>query len=129
MAVRVFHRDHPDLRMPMIASDARLVVWPGVGCWDANMNYVVMQPGEENVPHTHPVSEDTIFVLEGRGSVRDLTNELTLTFEPGQVIHVPPGVEHQVRADRGTRVVSCGGPCPADEAMLRRLGAELPARR
>jgi quercetin dioxygenase-like cupin family protein len=129
MAVRVFDRDRPDMRMPLIAGDARLVVWPGVGCWEANMNYVVMEPGEENVPHTHPSSEDTIYVLEGRGTVRDLTHGLTLDFEADHVIHVPPGVEHQVRADRGERVVTCGGPCPADEAMLRRLGADLPPRK
>ena len=65
MAVRVFHRDGPDELMPMIASDARLIVWPGAGAETANMNYVRMQPGEENVPHVHHDSEDTIFVLEG----------------------------------------------------------------
>ena len=37
----------------------------------------------------------------------------------GQVIHVPVGVRHAVAADRGSPVVSVGGPCPADLAMLR----------
>ena len=31
MAVRVFHRDNPDLMMPIISADARLVVWPAWG--------------------------------------------------------------------------------------------------
>jgi len=128
VAVRVFHRDEPSGRLPMIASDARLVVWPGVEAWDANMNYVVMEPGEENRPHTHPESEDAIFILEGRGTIRDLSNDAVLEFEAGEVIFVPAGVEHQVRADRGVPVVSAGGPCPADTAMLRRAGADFPDR-
>jgi quercetin dioxygenase-like cupin family protein len=122
MAVRVFHRDSPNERLPMIASDARLVVWPGVGAHSANMNYVAMKPGEENVIHSHPESDDTIVILEGRGTVADVTNGFELEFEAGQVINVPPGVEHQVRADRGTPVISVGGPCPPDMRMLRAAG-------
>lgn len=122
MAVRVFHRDEPDQHMPMIASDARLIVWPGVGAMEANMNYVRMQPGEANVPHVHNDSEDTIFVLEGRGSISDLSNDRELEFEAGQVVHVAPGVHHQVRADRGAEIVSVGGPCPADLELLRAIG-------
>jgi hypothetical protein len=67
MAIRIFHRDHPTLRLPFISKDARFVVWPGIGAWNANMNYVVLEPGEANVPHIHTLSEDTIFILEGRG--------------------------------------------------------------
>jgi quercetin dioxygenase-like cupin family protein len=122
MAVRVFHRDQATERLPMVASDARLVVWPGVGAETANMNYVAMEPGEENVIHAHPVSDDTIVILEGRGTVADHTNGFELEFEAGQVINIPPGIEHQVRADRGTAVVSVGGPCPADRRMLAAAG-------
>jgi len=122
MSIRVFHRDSPDARLPMIARDARLVVWPGVGAETANMNYVVMEPGEQNAPHEHTESEDTILVLEGAGSIADLSSGAELDFEAGQAIHVPPGIRHQVRADRGSRVVSVGGPCPADRAGLKAAG-------
>jgi quercetin dioxygenase-like cupin family protein len=122
MAITVFHRDRPSVRLPMISSDARLVVWPGVGAWNANMNYVVMGPGEQNVPHIHAASEDTIYVLEGLGTIHDLHNEVAMEFGAGQVVHVPPGVRHQVRADRGETIVSVGGPCPADREMLVRSG-------
>lgn len=122
MAVRVFHRDRPDAMMPMIASDARLIVWPGTGAFTANMNYVHMKAGEENVPHTHHESEDTIYVLSGKGSIADLSNDAVLEFEEGQVVHVPAGVEHQVRGDRGSDIVSVGGPCPADMKLLRAIG-------
>ena len=77
--------------VPMIAKAARLVVWPGVGAETANMNYVDMQPGERNVPHVHRESEDTIFILDGRGSIEDLTNDSRLEFEAGQVYTSPLG--------------------------------------
>jgi quercetin dioxygenase-like cupin family protein len=123
VAIRVFHRDNPDLMLPMISKDARLVVWPGVGAHTANMAYVRMAPGERNVPHVHAQSEDAIFILEGEGTVTDFDHDRRLEFAHGQVIHVPVGVRHAVAADRGTRVVSVGGPCPADLAMLRAVGA------
>jgi quercetin dioxygenase-like cupin family protein len=119
MAVRVFHRDEPSAMVPLISADARLVVWPGVGAHTANMNYVRLQPGEANSPHAHATSEDTIFILDGRGTVEDLTNGFTLQFQAGDVVHVPPGVRHAVSADRGTPIESVGGPCPADEGIIR----------
>ncbi len=124
--IRLFHRDRPDVMLPMIASDARLVVWLGAGARNANMNYVSMQPGEENVPHAHMESEDTIYILSGRGTVEDLTHGFIREFEAGQAIQVPPAVEHRVRADRGEAIVSVGGPCPADVRMLEIAGV-LPA--
>ena len=122
MAVRVFHRDESEVRLPMIAADARLVVWPGVGAYTANMNYVRMLPDEANVPHVHAESEDTIFVLSGEATVRDLTNDETHMVRAGQVVHIPAGLEHQVIGDRGVVVESVGGPCPADVRALRAAG-------
>ncbi len=121
--VRKFHRDKPALKMPIISSDARLVVFPGVGAESANMNYVRLEPGEENVPHIHPESEDTIFILAGKGTVRDHDSDTVREFEAGDVIHVPVGRKHAVRADRGAEIVSVGGPCPPDRGMLERAAA------
>lgn len=121
--VRRFHRDKPALKVPMISSDARLVVFPGVGAESANMNYVRLEPGEENVPHIHPESEDTIFILAGRGTVCDHDSDVVQEFEAGDVIHVPVGLKHAVRADRGVEIVSVGGPCPPDRGMLERAAA------
>jgi quercetin dioxygenase-like cupin family protein len=122
VAIRVFHCDDAETRLPMIARDARLVVWPGVDAWTANMNYVRMEPGEENRPHAHAKSEDTIFILAGEGTIEDLDSGQTHAFHAGQVVHVPVGLRHQVRGDRGALVESVGGPCPADVAGLRAAG-------
>jgi quercetin dioxygenase-like cupin family protein len=123
VAIRVFHRDEPALMMPMISRDARLVVWPGVGAETANMNYVRLEPGEANLAHRHEESEDTIYILSGKGSVLDLTNDLRLEFTAGEVVHIPVGLIHAVQADLGSPIESVGGPCPADHAMLRVIGA------
>lgn len=126
MAIRVFHRDRPTLRLPLISKDARFVVWPGVGAWTANMNYVRLEPGEGNIPHIHALSEDTIFILEGEGTICDYTNDVQLPFHAGCAVHVPAGVKHAVKADRGVGIVSVGGPSPADLGLLKAVGA-LPA--
>jgi quercetin dioxygenase-like cupin family protein len=122
VAIRVYQCDEATVRLPMIAADARLVVWPGVGALTANMNYVRMAPGEANVAHAHPVSEDTIVVFAGEGTIADLTHGTDHPFRAGQVVHVPAGIRHQVRADRGALIESVGGPCPADLAGLRAAG-------
>jgi mannose-6-phosphate isomerase-like protein (cupin superfamily) len=120
--IRLFHRDDPGVKVPLISRDARLIIWLGAGSKTANMNFVRIQPGEGNVPHIHAESEDTIYILEGRGTVADFDHDLRLDFGPDQVIHVPVGVRHAVYADKGERVVSVGGPAPADLGMLRVAG-------
>jgi len=128
LPIKVLHQDEPALMLPLISADARMIVWPGIGAWTATMNYVRMRPGEENTAHTHEESEDTIVILEGRGSIDDLTNGKTHEFRAGDVIHVPVKLRHAVRANRGENVVSVGGPCPADLPFLRLCGAEIPDR-
>ncbi len=122
MAIKIYHRDTPSMRLPLISKDARFIVWLGTGAETANMNYVVMEPGEANVPHIHAESEDTIFILEGEGTVRDFDHGTEQHFRAGQAIHVPIGVKHAVAADLGKGVVSVGGPCPADRGLLRAAG-------
>ena len=126
-SISVHDRDNPGLLVPFISSDARFIIWLGTGAKTANMNYVVMQPGESNVPHVHKSSEDTIFILEGRGSVRDYTAGTRLQFGPGDVVHIDAGIRHAVHADMAEVVVSVGGPCPADLDMLRLLGIDVDA--
>jgi quercetin dioxygenase-like cupin family protein len=122
MAIKIFHRDNPSMRLALISKDARFVVWLGTGSETANMNYVVMEPGEANIPHIHKESEDTIFILQGKGTIRDFDNGTEHLFEAGQAIHVPVGMKHAVAADRGVGVISVGGPSPADRGLLRAAG-------
>jgi quercetin dioxygenase-like cupin family protein len=67
-------------------------------------------------------TRDTIFVLEGSGTVQDYTNGVELEFHAGCIVSLPIAVKHAVKASRGVEVVSVGGPTPADIPMLKRLG-------
>lgn len=121
-AVRIFDAEREGEPLPMIGKKVRLVVWPGVGADIATMNLAILEPGEENQPHAHADSDDTIAILEGRGSIDDLTNDVTHDFEAGDVVFVRAGITHKVKADSGVEIVSAGGPCPPDRGMLRALG-------
>jgi quercetin dioxygenase-like cupin family protein len=118
--IRVFDPTREGVAVPMISRQARLVAWPGAGAQQAQMNYVILEPRESNVPHRHDRSEDTIFVVEGRGTVSNTDSGTVHPVEAGCIVHVPAGVGHAVTAV--TRMVSVGGPCPPDEAMLKRSG-------
>jgi quercetin dioxygenase-like cupin family protein len=125
--VVLYHRDRAGLQVPFISRDARLIVWLGAGAVTANMNYVVLEPGERNREHVHAESEDTIHILEGHGTAENVTTGERLTFGPGDTIHIEIGFWHAVAADLGERVVSVGGPCPADTDMLRAAGVDVDA--
>lgn len=121
--VRVFNPISEGLPIPMISRQGRLVVWPGIGAETATMVYVILEPGDENDPHEHETSDDTIAILEGEGSVDNLTDGSTHEFAAGDVVFVRAGIRHKVKADRGSRIVAAGGPCPPDYRMLRAIGA------
>ena len=123
--IDVYHCDEPGLMVPFISRDARMIVWLGRGHRTANMNYVVLEPGERNKEHVHRYSEDTIHILEGHGTAEDVTHGLKLPVGPGDTVHIAPGTWHAVAADLGERVVSVGGPCPADLDMLRAVGVDV----
>ena len=125
--VTTFHRDEPGLMVPFISNDARLIVWLGAGAVTANLNYVVLEPGERNREHVHAYSEDTIHILEGHGTAENVTTGEKLPIGPGDTVHIEVGIWHAVAADRGERLVSVGGPCPADVDMLRAAGVDVDA--
>lgn len=105
--------------LPLIARHARLVVGPWNGASVATLNHVVLEPGEGNVPHVHPDSEDSLYIVDGRGFVLDGTTGAELAFGADCCLHIPAGLSHRVRAAGDSRLVSVGGPCPPDLAMLR----------
>ena len=122
-SIRVFDPRTEGLPIPMISRQGRLVVWPGMGAEIATMVYVILEPGDANDPHEHEDSDDTIAILEGRGSIDNLSDGTTHEFEAGDVVFVRAGIRHKVKADRGSRIVATGGPCPPDYRMLKAIGA------
>ena len=125
MGIRVFDIEEECIRVPIISDDARFVVGPHTGAEVATLNYVILQPGEENEPHDHPYSEDTIFCLHGEGEAVDVTNNFSKKVVANSVIHVPPGVEHTVRSTGDEPMISIGGPCPPHLEVLEQFGLDL----
>lgn len=119
---RLFDADSEGVPLPMIGKQVRLVVWPGVGADVATMNFAILEPGEQNLPHTHAESDDVISILEGAGSIDNLDSGESHAFSAGDVVFVRAGVQHMVKADKGVPIMSAGGPCPPDFGMLRALG-------
>ena len=120
--VELYDADTEGVPVAMIGKQVRLVVWPGTGAEIATMNFAILEPGEQNQPHTHLASDDTIAILEGEGTIDDLTNGTTHAFAAGDVVFVRTGIQHMVKANRGAQIVSAGGPCPPDFGMLEALG-------
>lgn len=53
--------------------------------------------GTSAAPHSHKVEEEIIYILSGRGAILAGGREICL--EPGVAVFIPPGLEHQIRAD------------------------------
>jgi quercetin dioxygenase-like cupin family protein len=124
MTIRILDPQREGVPMPMIAKQSRLVVSPHMGARYAVMNIVELMPGEKNTPHTHPTSEDSLFLVDGSGWAHDLDAGKRLPLEAGCAVVVPPGIRHTVEAGR-EGMKSIGGPVPADLTMLRAMGVKL----
>jgi len=62
-------------------------------------------------------------VADGGGGA-SLVDLAVVVHEWGRRLAPVPLVEHAVCADRDSRIVSVGGPCPPDRHLLRLLGVE-----
>ena len=54
---------------------------------------------EEIKPHRHPDGAHVIYIVSGGGTMTHGDNRITL--KPGMLVHVPPGVAHSVKSERG----------------------------
>ncbi len=122
MAIHVFDIEKDGVKTPIISKDARLIIGPHNGAVTATLNYVTLEPGEQNQPHSHAESEDTIFVLQGAGKAVDFTNGKTYDIEAGCVVHIPAGLRHTIQSTGDVNMISVGGPCPPDYNLLRACG-------
>ena len=120
MGFRVYHVDRDFMPFPLIkgGGDARMVMGASTGATTRTMGYVVMKPGQENVPHRHPASEDIIYILQGHGTAVDLDTGQAHPYTPGSVVLVHVGTRHAVTSAGPEDYISIGGPCPPDRHML-----------
>ena len=124
MAIKVFHVDRDYVEIPLVqGSTARVVVWPGTGATKSVFHYVPYEAGQSSVPHQHPYSEDTFYIVHGEGHMVEYKDDKEVSRQPigpGSVIFVEPGTVHQVVAT--TPLLNVGGPCPPDLEFYKRWG-------
>lgn len=125
MAIRIFDIETDGVMTPIISKDARLIIGPHNGAITAILNYVTLEPGEANQPHIHQESEDTIFLLQGEGKAIDYTNGKEYPIKAGCAVHVPVGLKHAIQSTGEIPMISVGGPCPPDYAMLKLSGIDV----
>ncbi len=53
--------------------------------------------GTVAAPHTHQKEEEIIYILSGKGAI--VSADRTAPLAPGTAVFIPPGLEHQIRAD------------------------------
>ena len=59
-----------------------------------SLAYVVLPPGKASLLHTHPVAEESYYLLRGRGRFILADEERILL--PGEAVVIPPTKPHQI---------------------------------
>lgn len=124
MAVKVLRPDKDFVLIPFIkgSGQAKAIIWPGMGAKYGSMNYFVMKPGEQNVPHLHENAEDMFYIAQGQGVIIDYDAKQEHSFEKGCFVYVEPGTMHAAVSHGPDDYISIGGPSPIDYEMYRKAG-------
>ena len=88
----------------------------GAAAFSAGM--VVLEPGKGHERHTHPDSEEVLYVLSGEGTQTVAEDEREVS--SGDMIYIPAGVEHSTvnSSWEPLRFLAMYGP-PGPEAEIR----------
>ena len=123
MSIKVLDINRDYVEIPIVnGGQAKAIIWPGMGAKNCALHYVVMKPGQENIPHVHQESEDIIFVIQGKGVVVDLDHGKEYPFGPGSVIYIPPGIRHTVKSYGPEDYIVVGAQSPFDLDLYKRAG-------
>jgi quercetin dioxygenase-like cupin family protein len=112
------NKDYVEIPLLKGGKKAKAIVHPGMGAKYASLNYVVMEPGDENILHVHKDSDDVIYIIQGEGVIADGEGNES-KFKKGDVIFIPAGTPHAVKARGKKPYIGIGGPQPPDQAMFR----------
>lgn len=99
-----------------------VVLGPEQGAENIVVYRTVHDPGEVSEPeqHTHSVSEDIIFILEGEGNMLMGDDRERTPVEEGDVVFIPPGERHGTENTGDVPLVrlTCHAPPDPDEEAL-----------
>jgi mannose-6-phosphate isomerase-like protein (cupin superfamily) len=72
-----------------------------------------LEPGQSTTRHRHLQTEEIYFVLEGIGTM-ELDDE-SRRVGPGDAVLIPPGAQHEIRAETRLRFLCCCSPPYSDD--------------
>ena len=70
-----------------------------VAARNLTLGYAIFPSGSAPAGHVHPVEEEMIYVLSGRG--RLIAPDIVVELQPGVAVYIPSGVEHATVAGDG----------------------------
>src|SRR5262249_61587022 len=99
MAIKVLHVDRDYVEIPLVqGATARVVVWPGMGAKTSCIHYVDYEAGQFSVPHEHPYSEGSFYIVHAEGVMVEYDeNQPAISRQPVGPRHlafVEPGTLH-----------------------------------
>jgi quercetin dioxygenase-like cupin family protein len=102
----------------------RFILWPGIGAKNIGQHMAFHDPGIAFAPHVHPISEDAIYCVSGRG--QGYLESRWIDVSIGDIIYAPAGVRHGTgcRADE-SEVFLCTGCASPPQFDLYELAGYL----
>jgi quercetin dioxygenase-like cupin family protein len=99
----------------------KFVLWPGAGAV-VGQHTAFHDPGEAFVPHVHPISEDAIFIFDGKGT--GYLESRWIEVSEGDIIYAPAGIRHGTgcRSSETKTMICTGCAFPPQFDLYERAG-------
>jgi quercetin dioxygenase-like cupin family protein len=102
-----------------------LVLTPKVGSRMLNVSSGFHKPGEGFEPHMHPISEELVIVIKGKGQF--YLKDRWIDVEVGDILFAPPGIKHGTRnpATNSEEFVTVGCASPPQLDLYQRANYKI----
>lgn len=77
----------------------KFILSPQVGSRMIGVTAGFHQPGQMFAPHTHPISEEVLVVMKGKGQI--YLKDHWIDVQEGDIVYAPEGVPHGTRNSEG----------------------------
>jgi mannose-6-phosphate isomerase-like protein (cupin superfamily) len=110
----------PEIPIVEGVGNAKVVIWPGMGAQCRTFQVINLGNNSKTIQLCHPESDAAYYVLEGQGSVLDVSTGQSQELTEGGMVHIDAKDRYQfVASSSGMNLL--GGPCPADASLYATL--------
>jgi quercetin dioxygenase-like cupin family protein len=100
---------------------AKLVLTPNTGTRMVGLTAGFHEPGQSFEPHRHPLSEEVLIVVRGKGQI--FLKDRWIDVEEGDVVYAPEGILHGTGNPDEFVTIGCAAPPQLD--LYQRIGYKL----